>query len=339
MGEFELIARAREHLRAAGAASSPQLVVGSGDDAAVAVPRRPATATTVDAFVDGVHFRRSTAGPRSIGRKALAGTLSDLAAMGADPGEAYVVLGVPDDLDEAGCIEVLDGIVEAAALWGAAIAGGDVTRAPALLLALTAVGYADGPESLVTRAGARPGDAVAVTGELGGAAAGLMILEDPKLGDAVGPSVAAGLRARQLDPVPRLEAGRALAAAGASAMIDLSDGLKADAAHLAAACGARLELDAALVPVQDGVAEVARAAGSDPQALAVAGGEDYELLVCIPPDRLDGAIAATARSGCALTPLGAVAEGSGVGLRNATAPALAAAGYDHLRSPGAGGRG
>lgn len=132
MGEFELIERVRERLRAAGVAEGPGLALGSGDDAAVTTPGGGATVTTVDAFVDGVHFRRRTADPRSIGLKALAGTLSDLAAMGARPGEAYVVIGVPADLDEDGCLEVLGGLIAGAAKWGVLLAGGDVTRAPAL---------------------------------------------------------------------------------------------------------------------------------------------------------------------------------------------------------------
>lgn len=338
MGEFELIAAARERLRAAGAASAPRLVLGSGDDAAVTLPGGGAVATTVDAFVDGVHFRRATATSRAIGRKALAGALSDLAAMGAEPGEAYVVLGVPEDLDERGCLEVLDGLVEGAAAWGVAVAGGDVTRAPALFLALTATGYADGPESFVTRAGACPGDVVAVTGELGGAAAGLRLLERPELAGSMDPALVEALRARHLEPVPRLREGRALAAAGASAMVDVSDGLAADAGHVAAASGVRIELDAAAVPIQAGVADSAQASGADAQALALAGGEDYELLACVPAEQLDAAVAAVAAAGSALTPVGTVAAGSGVELLNATEAALSARGYDQLRAPAGGGR-
>ena len=134
---------------------------GRGSGSGWATTRRSpcpggATATSVDAIVDGVHFRRGQASLGQIGRKALATALSDLAAMGAEPGEAYVVLGVPPDLDEDGCIELLDGIALAAAT-GTTLAGGDVTRAPALTVAITVVGHAPSPELLVTRAGARPG--------------------------------------------------------------------------------------------------------------------------------------------------------------------------------------
>ena len=229
MGEFELLARIRERLPAPG----PRLIIGMGDDAAVTVPGG-ATATSVDAIVDGVHFRRELASLAQIGRKALATALSDLAAMGAEPGEAYVVLGLPPSgLDEDGCLELIDGIAALAAETGTVLAGGDVTRAPALIVAMTVVGHAPRPELLVSRAGARPGELLVLTGEIGGAAAGLALLERPELSVAVGAETAARLRARQLEPRARLAAGQALARAGATAMIDLSDGLGGDARRLA----------------------------------------------------------------------------------------------------------
>ena len=247
-----------------------------------------------------------------MGRKALAAALSDLAAMGAAPGEAYVQLGVPDDLDEAGCLELGEGLAQVAAEHDVAVLGGDVTRAPALWLAITVVGHAGSADELVRRAGARPGDVLAVTGELGGAAAGLLVLDRPELEAAVGAEVADALRRRQLEPRPRLGAGRALAAAGASAMIDVSDGLGGDAGHIAAASGVRLVIELERLPVQAGVGEVAAAAGVDADELATGRGEDYELLVTLPPERVDEASAAVAATGSALTPIGAVERGEGV---------------------------
>jgi thiamine-monophosphate kinase len=329
-GEFELIALVREVLERDSAGQPAAVAVGSGDDAAVTSPAG-ATVTSVDALVENVHFRRSTFSPRAIGRKALAVALSDLAAMGAAPGEAYVQLGIPADLDEAGCLEVAEGIAEVAGETGAAVLGGDVTRAAELMLAVTVVGHLDSATDAVLRSGARAGDALAVTGELGGAAAGLLLLERPELGGAVGDEVAEALRRRHRDPSPRLAAGAALAKAGATAMIDVSDGLGADASHLAAASGVGFTIELARLPVQDGVAEVAEAAGVDAWELAVSGGEDYELLVSLPAERLDEAAAAVARAGCMLTAIATAEAAGGVRLINPDGGESAPAGYDQLR--------
>jgi thiamine-monophosphate kinase len=332
MGEFELLARIRARLPQPG----PQVLLGSGDDAAIAVPSG-ATATSVDALIDGVHFRRQWSSPAQIGAKALAAALSDLAAMGAEPGEAYVVLGVPIDLDEDGCLELLDGLVAQAAACGTTVAGGDVTRAPVLTLAVTVVGHAALAENLVTRSGARPGDTLVVTGELGGAAAGLLLLENST--EVRSPFVARGntndertrLLMRQLEPRPRLEAGRALADAGATAMIDISDGLGGDAGHIAAASEVGLRIEAGALPLASGVTEVAVAAGREPLEPAVSGGEDYELLAAVPVDLLDAATTAVAeRGGTRLTRIGEVVAGEGVEIRLPDGALLQATGFDQL---------
>jgi thiamine-monophosphate kinase len=324
MGEFELLALLRERLPAAG----PQVRLGSGDDAAISVPGG-ATATSVDALVEGVHFRRETASLRQIGRKAISTALSDLAAMGAAPGEAYVALGAPGELDEAELLEVAEGLAAVARETGTTIAGGDLTAAPALTLAVTVVGHAPRPEDFVTRAGARPGDILVVTGELGAAAAGLLLLEDPGLsGDDA-------LRARQLDPTPRLAAGQALAAAGATAMIDVSDGLAGDAGHVAKASDALLLIDADALPIAPGVAAVAVATGRDPLELATSGGEDYELFVALPPAAVDAAREALAQLGTPLTAIGKVEAGDDAGpraeIRRRGGEAVRSRGYDQLR--------
>jgi thiamine-monophosphate kinase len=333
-GEFELIAKLRERLGAPPEAGglgriASRVAVGSGDDAAVTVPEG-ATATSVDLLVEGVHFRRTTSPPRSIGHKALAAALSDLAAMGAEPGEAYVQLGVPDDLDEAECLEIADGIADVAGRYGVGVVGGDLSRAPALTLAITVVGHAAVAADFVRRSGAGPGDVVGVTGELGGAAAGLILLDRPELAEALDPTVAEALRRRQLEPEPRLDAGRRVAAAGASAMIDISDGLGADASHVAMAGGVALEIALERVPLQDGVAEVARAAGVDPIELVSAAGEDYELLATFPEGRWSGAVEALAGAGVALADVGRVRAGSGVVLRDRDGTERAPAGFDQL---------
>jgi thiamine-monophosphate kinase len=335
MGEFELLARVRERLPDTGT----RVRLGSGDDAAVTVPGG-ATATSVDALVEGVHFRREHATLAQIGHKALATALSDLAAMGAEPGEAYVVLGIPSDLDEDGCIELLDGMAALAATTGTSMAGGDVTRSAELLLAMTVVGHAADPDSFVSRAGARPGDALVLTGEIGGAAAGLELLENPDLeadfafSASIAPlsakSAGAGLVQRQLEPTPRLRAGQALARAGATAMIDLSDGLGGDARHLADRSTVGLRIDAETIPRAAGLEELATAANRDPWRLLL-GGEDYELLASIPAERLDEAAEAVREvEGIGLAKIGEVAAGEGVEIRLPGGELVEVAGFDQL---------
>jgi thiamine-monophosphate kinase len=326
MREFELLARFRDRLPPDG----PRVRVGSGDDAAVTTPGA-ATATSVDAIVDGVHFRRGETAPRLVGRKAISTALSDLAAMGAAAGEAYVVLAAPEDLEEEELLALLDGILEVCTETATTLAGGDVTRAPALALAVTVVGHAARAEELVTRGGAEPGDLLVLTGEIGGAAAGRLLLDDPVLAEAIpGPS-AERLRARQLDPTPRLRSGAALARAGAQAMIDVSDGLAGDASHLARASEIGLRIDSGALPIAPGVAEVAAAAGRDPLELAVGVGEDYELLVLLPPRRLEEASAQIeAAAETTLTPVGEVHQGTGTEIRLPGGGLLESRGFDHF---------
>jgi thiamine-monophosphate kinase len=325
VGEFDLIAALRARLPEPG----PLVLLGVGDDAAITAPEG-VTATSVDAIVEGVHFRRDSTPLEAIGRRALAAALSDLAAMGAAPGEAYIVLGVPEDLDEDGCLELLEGAEALAARTGTALVGGDISRSAVLFVAMTVVGHAPDSERLVSRRGANAGDRVAVTGELGGAAAALRLLEAGGVSGGVPDDLALALRARRLDPQPRLPEGRALAASGATAMIDISDGLGADAGHIADESGVRLEIDLATIPLQAGVREVAMAAGEDPLELAAGGGEDYELLCCLRAEWLDQARTAVADAGGSLTVIGRCVPGEGVTLSDPSGRELQARGYDQL---------
>src|SRR4051812_40296711 len=246
--------------------------------------------------------------------------------MGARGGEAYVQLGIPPDLSDEDVLELADGLATVARDAGVAVIGGDVSRAPVLVLAVTVVGYAETAEALVRRSGARPGDVVCVTGELGGAAAGLALLEDPHLVSDLPDPHAAALRARHLEPQPLLAAGQALAAAGAGAMIDISDGIGADAGHIAEASGGRIEIESELIPAADGVAHVAAASGRDPLDL-LSGGEDYELLATLRPEAVAGASSSLEASGSTLTGIGRVSTGSGVVLRHADGTQTEARGF------------
>jgi thiamine-monophosphate kinase len=327
MSEFELLAEIRSRIRRRGS----RVLVPSGDDAAV-VSCSGVTATTVDAFVEGVHFRLATTSMRDLGHRCLAAAVSDLAAMGAEPGEAYFALGLPPQLGARELLEMTDGAEALADQLGMTICGGDLSACPELFVAVTATGHAADAQALVRRSGAHAGDRVGVTGTLGGSSAGQILLERKDGG--LDPELGRELLERHLRPVPLVRAGRALAAAGVSAMLDVSDGIASDAARLAESSGMSIEIDLTSLPVADGVDAVATAAGIDVLELAAAGGEDYELLFTAPAAAADRVAAAAGEAGSPVTWIGAVRAGAGVRLLAEGGAARPLRGWDHFSQPG-----
>ena len=250
------------------------VVLGPGDDAAVVVAADGRVVASTDLLVEGRHFRRDWSSAHDVGRKAAAQNLADVVAMGARPTALLVGLGAPPDLPAAWATGFADGLAVECALVGATVVGGDVVRSDHVVVSVTALGDLEG-RAPVTRAGARPGDVVALAGRLGWAAAGLAILgrgfRSPRV-----------LVDAHRVPAPPYAAGPSAARGRATSMIDVSDGLVQDAGHLASASGVVVSLRTELLVVDAPLAEAAAAFNADPLTWVLTGGDDHALLATFP---------------------------------------------------------
>ena len=291
------------------------MLLGPGDDAAVwQPPPGRALVLTQDALVEGVDFRREWTTPHGLGRRCIAVSLSDLAAMGARPAFCLVTLCAPPDTSLADVEALHAGIEEIAAGHGCPLVGGDVSAITGPLVLDVVVGGTVDPSRVLRRDAGRPGDLLLVTGVLGRAAAGLRLVRDEAAFRVpVADADAATWRAAQLDPVPRLAEGERLAAAGVLCAGDLSDGLLVDAGRTAAAsgCGAELWRDA--LPVDSALPS---AFPDDWVALALGGGEDFELLAAVAAAAADALLRDWPAELAGLSVVGRLVAGDGVRLLN-----------------------
>lgn len=270
VGEFGAISRIVTAFPATDA-----VVVGPGDDAAVVRVGDREVLLATDMMVEGRHFKRDWSTAHDVGRRAAAQSLSDLNAMGGTTSALLVAVAAPDDLPVAWAEGLAGGIAEEAALVGAAVVGGDLTRGEQLTVCVSALGSAGGPA--VLRSGARPGDAVALRGRQGWAAAGLAVLQRGFR------SPRAVVEAYRRPEVP-YGAGAAALQAGATAMIDVSDGLVADLRHVAEASAVAIDLRAGSFEVAEPLHAVGAALGADPTGFVLGGGDDHPLVACFPAD-------------------------------------------------------
>lgn len=312
---------------------TPGVLVGIGDDAAVVEAGAGATVLTTDLLVEDVHFEVGTISAHDLGRKAITVNVSDVAAMAASPRFALIGLALGPEATPGWVMELYGGMREACDEYALSLVGGDLNRGERTVLAVTVVGEV-APGRAVTRAGARPGDAIVVTGHVGASAGGFLLTR------AAAATRNAGLEApwgRELlaaftRPIARVGEARVLASAGATAMMDLSDGIAKDLPRLCARSGVGAEVDLASVPVAPSLRDGATVLGVDALEVALGGGEDYELLATMPPGAVDGARARLRETyAVPLTVIGRIVAGAGVvGVADGASGPLPARGWDHF---------
>jgi thiamine-monophosphate kinase len=309
LGEFELVSQITARFPTA-----PDVLVGPGDDAAVVVTPDGRVVATTDLLIEGRHFRRDWSTAYDIGRKAAAQNLSDVVAMGAKPTALLVGFAAPPDLPSEWALQLADGLREECELAGATVVGGDVARHERVVVSVTALGDLEG-RAPVLRSGARAGDLVAVAGRLGWAAAGLSVLSR-------GFRSPRALVDAHRRPEPPYEMGPAAVLAGATSMIDVSDGLLADLGHIARASGVSIDVDSGSLTVGAPLVDAAAAFGSDPLTWVLTGGDDHALAATFPPD-------ADLPTGFQI--IGRVATAGPVAILVDGHPYDGAAGFDHFR--------
>ncbi len=297
LGEFGLIDRIAQRLPAGAG-----VALGIGDDAAAFAPAPgQLNLITTDMLVEGIHFDLSYSDPLSLGKKALSVNLSDIAAMGGKPRHYLLSLAIPPAITLDFLDNLISGMLSRAEQFGVHLIGGDTCSSSGpLVLNLTVLGE-QSPDMLVRRSGARPGDQICVTGTVGDSALGLRLLrQGGRKGDAI---------ARHLDPLPRVREGLALAeAAIPSSMIDLSDGLLADLGHILdlSAVGARIYSEE--LPLSDTFRKHFPLVTEEALSLALAGGEDYELLFTAPPEKIPQIFPLLEKMGTPVSVIGTITE-------------------------------
>jgi len=332
MNERQII----DHIAALTGQEDARLIKGIGDDCAVvAKDGHLVWLLTMDTMIEGVHFDPAFHPPEKLGRKVVAVNVSDIGAMGGRPLFALLSVGMPKTFDPSWFRAFAKGLADGCREYGCLLIGGDTVASPqGFNCTLTVIGEAVA-DRVIFRSGARPGDIVWVSGPLGLAAAGLELLrwQLDGAGEGFGP-----LLARHLDPIARVDLGRLLSESGlVHAMMDLSDGLATDLAHLCKQSKVGARIAAWDLPIPPVLIEAARLTGADPEQWAVSGGEDYELLFTAPAEAHDRLLELGRQCGLTLTPVGAVVEGEGVVLLKRRADGacgeceIAYQGFDHFR--------
>jgi thiamine-monophosphate kinase len=331
LGEHALLARLLARLPRPGA----QILVGPGDDAAVIEPgRRTRLVVTTDALVEHVHVSRAWCRPADIGHKALAVNFSDLAAMGAVPRWVTVSLALPADFGVDAAEHLMDGVAGAARVHGVSVAGGNITRSPGGLIVNVTAGGEVGSRKWLTRGGGRPGDELWVSGAIGGARAGLEMLQAGVMETTDEDAAACLARYRRPDARVRLGVVMARSTAARAAM-DLSDGLADAVQQLAVASDCGAQVTAASVPVEPGARQWWIGRGEDAVMAALTGGEDYELLFAVPrrwAGRLRQARSKVAEP--ALTRIGTLTRKPGIVLVRDGREEPWPTGFEHFRQAG-----